>query len=179
MKPPARSGPDLASLFDEHQGRLLALTLRITGDFALAEDAFQQTFLMAHASAGSFRGEAAAGTWLYRIAAREAVRLRAGRLRRREQTNHADAGKADRDGGSNPGAGCSLEWRERTDRLLRALDELPEEQRLALVLLSARQIRAEEIGVMLGVSPGTVYTRAFRARVSLRERLGTLDADPR
>lgn len=172
MSPSRRSPLNLTSLFDEHQKRLLALALRITGDFALAEDAFQQTFLRAHAAAASFRGESSAGTWLYRITAREAVRLRARRAARREQPFDVESSLLIRGDGGRTRGESRLEWQEETARLLRSLDELPEDQRLALVLLSGQELSAEEIGVMLGVSPTTIYTRAFRARLALRERLG-------
>jgi DNA-directed RNA polymerase specialized sigma24 family protein len=64
--------PDLARLFDAEQDRLLALCLRLTNDRATAEDALQDTFLLACRHAGSFRAESTPETWLYRIAIRAA-----------------------------------------------------------------------------------------------------------
>ncbi len=168
MTRPTARPPDLAAAFADHQRRLLGLILRITGDFALAEDALQETFLAAHAAAGAFRGEAAPGTWLYRIATREALRARAKRNR------HAARDRAAADGApKRPEADPSAPtgWLEQTRGLLAALDRLPEDQRLAFVLLSARAIPADEVAAMLGVPISTVYTRAFRARVRLREIL--------
>ncbi len=163
---------DLAALFDLHQRQLLGLTLRITGDFALAEDALQETFLSAHRAAEKFRGECAPATWLFRIAAREAIRQRARRdARRARDLQYANQ---DRSSGPDrqPAADTVLSWREKAQRLLSALDRLPDDQRLALILLSVRELPAGEIARLLGVTPATVYTRAFRARQRLNELLG-------
>lgn len=178
--PDASNAPplDLAALFDAHQQRLLALTLQLTGDFALAEDALQETFLLAHAAAASFRGDAAPATWLHRIAVREALRLRAKRSRRAERTTdftETNSPSSVEPRAREAGADHQASWREETARLLAALDCLPDDQRLALVLLSAREFSAEAIAVMLDVPPATIYTRAFRARMRLRELLGSAE----
>ena len=157
---PAGPTLDLSEVFKAHQRDLLGLTLRITGNLALAEDALQETFLAAHAAAGAFRAEARPSTWLHRIATREALRARA-RAKR-----HADAARA-----APPAAEAAPAWLHETRSLLAALDQLPEDQRLALVLLSARSIPADEIATLLNVPVNTVYTRAFRARVRLRDIL--------
>lgn len=171
--PPAKPEPakpelDLAAAFKAHQRELLGLTLRLTGDLALAEDALQETFLAAHAAAHTFRNEARPSTWLYRIATREALRARA-RAKRHRHGTHGAENPPDR--GRAPAPHDRAQWLEETRSLLAALDRLPEDQRLALVLLSARAIPAEEIAALLGLPVNTVYTRAFRARVRLREIL--------
>jgi RNA polymerase sigma-70 factor (ECF subfamily) len=163
---PAEPTLNLASAFKAHQRDLLGLTLRITGNLALAEDALQETFLAAHAAAGGFRHEARPSTWLYRIATREALRVRANARRHADGARSA-ASRTNRSDTPDPGQPAA--WIEHTRALLDALDQLPEEQRLALVLLTARAIPAEEIADLLGVPANTVYTRAFRARVRLKE----------
>lgn len=166
MTPPPAPSLDLAAAFNAHRHELLGLILRITGDFALAEDALQDTFLAAHAAAAGFRGEARPSTWLYRIATREAMRVRY------KAKRHASRARAAADGQNRtPEAlpGARVEWLEATQALLTALDQLPEDQRIALVLLSVRAIPVEEIADLLGVPVNTVYTRAFRARVKLKQ----------
>ena len=78
-----------AAMFDEiflaHRTRVLALCQRLCGERALAEDALQDTFLEVYKGLARFRGEAQLGTWIYRIALRTALRLRA---------RHARAGRA-------------------------------------------------------------------------------------
>lgn len=155
---------DLAKLFDAHQRRLLGVVLRITGDLASAEDALQETFMAAVRAAPSFRHESAPETWLYRIAVREGIRARS--LARRDRERLPSAQRA-----HTPHVSDRAEWVEETEQLLRALDSIPEEQRIALVLLSVHELTADEISTMLGVSAATIYTRAFRARERLREAL--------
>lgn len=157
------SGPhhlDVEALFASHRRRVLGLALKITGNLALAEDVLQETFLCAHHGSKQFRGESSPGTWLYRIAVREALRARA-RLRRFEGARcEPPIAEPSRD---------RVEWVEQVRQVLRMLDSLPEEQRLALVLMDVRELSAEEVGSLLGVPPSTVYTRAFRARLKLKQ----------
>lgn len=169
--PPAKPELDLAAAFKAHQRDLLGLTLRITGNLALAEDALQETFLAAHTAAAGFRHDARPSTWLYRIATREALRARASAQRQAKLQADRPRRAAEHPRSDQSAPATSLAWLEETRALLAALDQLPEDQRLALVLLSARAIPAEEIAALLGVPVNTVYTRAFRARVRLKEML--------
>src|SRR3954466_2078142 len=69
-------------LYRAHSGRLFSLAVRMLGNPADAEDLLQDIFLSAHRKLDSFRGEAALGTWLYRLATNQIldhVRSRAGR----------------------------------------------------------------------------------------------------
>src|SRR3954463_13414332 len=69
-------------LYRQHSGRLFSLALRMLGNPADAEDMLQEIFLSAHRKLESFRGEAALGTWLYRLAMNQIldhVRSRAAR----------------------------------------------------------------------------------------------------
>src|SRR6478672_12133107 len=69
-------------LYRTHSGRLFSLALRMLGNPADAEDLLQEIFLSAHRKLDSYRGEAALGTWLYRLAMNQIldhVRSRAAR----------------------------------------------------------------------------------------------------
>src|SRR4026209_1826725 len=69
-------------LYRQHSGRLFSLAVRMLGNPADAEDLLQEIFLSAHRKLESFRGEAALGTWLYRLAMNQIldhVRSRAAR----------------------------------------------------------------------------------------------------
>jgi len=155
--------PDLDQLFRTERERLLALGLQLTGNPALAEDAVQEAFLLAHRFGSSFRGESAASTWLYRITIRVATKLRERAVKRRERRS-AEAATAERS--DERGA-----MRDRVIALYRAMDGLPEEQRTALAMLSLRGLPAARIAEILGVPEGTVYSRAHAARRGLRESM--------
>ncbi|MEM7755532.1 MAG: RNA polymerase sigma factor [Planctomycetota bacterium] len=153
---------DLARLFDTEQERLLALCHRLTGDRAAAEDALQDTFLLAHRHLAGFRGDAAPQTWLYRIAIRAATRRRA----------HDRATQAREQKTRPPTDGtASTSTHADTETVRRALESLPEHHRLVLTLLALRGLPAAIVGEILGVPEGTVYSRAHAARKALRTEL--------
>lgn len=163
MTPPDHA-VDLAALYRTNARSLFGLAFRITGHTSDAEDALQRAFLLAHIAKDRFRGEAGPSTWLYRIVVREACRLRADRRLRRERLGAAAALAADRQ--SQDSSARAVDADERA-LVLEALDQLPETQRMALVLLQVRELPGEVIAEMLGVPLGTVYSRAFAARKQL------------
>jgi RNA polymerase sigma-70 factor (ECF subfamily) len=157
--------PDLDQLFRAERERLLALGLQLTGHPAMAEDAVQEAFLLAHRFAGSFRGEAAASTWLYRITIRVATKLREReRAVGRREKRSVEPAKPQR-----PDEVGAL--RDRVIAMYRAMEDLPEEQRTALAMLSLRGLPAARIAEILEVPEGTVYSRAHAARRALREKM--------
>src|SRR5437762_8172568 len=60
-------------LYRAHAGRLFSVACRMLGNPADAEDLLQEIFLSAHRKLDSFRGEAALGTWLYRLATNQCL----------------------------------------------------------------------------------------------------------
>ena len=83
----AASGGERSAIFEEifrvHHDPVFGLCCRLCGNPALAEDAVQETFVEVYKGVPLFRGEASLGTWIYRVAMRTALRLRArARLRR-------------------------------------------------------------------------------------------------
>ena len=72
-----------AELVRRHHARVMGVCLSMLGDAASAEDAAQDCFLKAYRSLADFQGQAAFGTWLYRIAANRCLDLLRRRARRR------------------------------------------------------------------------------------------------
>lgn len=154
-----------AELFRRHQGqlhRLARLTSRTPED---AEDALQDAMLSAHRGAGSFRYDAAVGSWLYRIVVNACL----DRLRRLQ--SHPTAPLEDIHPVSDRTA--------QIDTALcvhRALMRLPVEQRAAVVAIDMQGYSVADTAALLGVAEGTVKSRCSRARVRLAYLLGYLDA---
>jgi RNA polymerase sigma-70 factor (ECF subfamily) len=161
--------PDLAKLFDAERHRLLALCIRLTGERTSAEDALQDTFLLAHRYASTFRSDAAPETWLYRIAIRAATHTRK-RDRAARARDAAQKRRKDTDTTSTQ--------TDEARALIRALDALPEHHRLVLTLMSLRGLPARVVAEILNVPEGTVYSRAHAARKALRGHLGRSSDDP-
>lgn len=144
--------------------RLYRLAARLTGDAHEAEDALQEGFIRAYDAVrtGRFDGRSSVETWLYRIIANAALDSVRARKRRERATPDAPAPRDD--GARKMDASVALtemaEW----------LEELPAEQRAALVLKELEGLSAARVAEVLGISEGAVEQRLVRARATLRER---------
>lgn len=158
--------PDaFGELFQRHADRLWALALRTLQRPEDAEEVLQEATLAAFRRAGSFRGEAAVGTWLYRIVLNACL----DRLRRVKARPVAFAG--DEIVAALPSRAEGPEQivlqRELSAEIERALGELGADQRAALVLVDLDGYSIDEAAVLLGCAPGTVKSRCSRGRAKL------------
>ncbi len=160
---------------------VFALCYRLLGDSEEARDASQETFLKVYRGLGSFRGEAGLKTWIYRIAINQAMnQKRWWRRRHRDETISLDItrGQGDTLGNLLPGRASSPEAQaissERERCIMRALDEIKQEYRIALILREIEELSYEEIAQTLGISIGTVKSRIARGREELRRRVRDL-----
>jgi RNA polymerase sigma-70 factor (ECF subfamily) len=152
-------------LYRQHSGRLFSLAVRMLGNQADAEDQLQEIFLSAHRKLESFRGEAALGTWLYRLAMNQLldyVRSRAARTG--QLTDGLDDASVLADAGGHRLADRAI---ERID-LERALAELPEGCRAAFLLHDVEGLEHKEVSDVLGIAEGTSKSQVHKARLRLR-----------
>jgi RNA polymerase sigma-70 factor (ECF subfamily) len=151
-------------LFHRHRRqlhRLARLTTRTPED---AEDALQDAMLSAHRGAGSFRHDAAVGSWLHRIVVNACLdRLRRAKAHRTVPLEDV-----------YPVADRSAQV-ETAIVVERALARLPIGQRAAIVAVDMQGYSVADTARLLGVPEGTVKSRCARARVRLAELLGYLD----
>jgi len=165
-----------ADLVNEHQRLVYQLSLNLLGDHNEALDLSQEVFLRVFRTIHSFRGQSALRTWIYRIVVNQA-RNRQRWWRRRHRAQQVSLDEHIRDHGDLPeqNNGGSpdrvLGRKELADRIRVALDNLPFDQRTALVLREIDGLSYEEIGFSLGIAVGTVKSRLARARESLRAQL--------
>jgi RNA polymerase sigma-70 factor (ECF subfamily) len=167
------------ALFRALREPVLALALHLTGRRADAEDALQETFLDVHRGLERFRGEARLSTWVYRIAVRAALRMRARRgdlaaTRVPEGRGAGPEGVEQGAEGDDPGGGGeeALLARLEARRVAAALDRLPAEQRAVLSLFALRGLSHLEVAEILGVPEGTVWSRLHAARQRLAAEVG-------
>ncbi|MGB3762738.1 MAG: RNA polymerase sigma factor SigM [Ornithinimicrobium sp.] len=158
-----RSGDEQAfgEIFRRHKDRMWAVALRTTRDPEVASDAVQDGFVNAFRRAESFRGDAQVSTWLYRIVVNACL----DRMRRSKPT----ADIADHDPVEPRDHHRSVEVRL---DVRAALAELPEAQRLALVLVDMHGLSIAQAAAVLEVAEGTVKSRCSRGRAALAEALG-------
>jgi RNA polymerase sigma-70 factor (ECF subfamily) len=170
--PPAEStGPvsgrigteEFARIYEEHSRAIYYLALRFLGDAERAEDVTHDVFLKAWRRMGEFRREAAWRTWLYRIAINHCRNVVSSWAARNLVTQSDDSlwAVAEHQGDSPLRA---LEMKELGERIRSALDRLPEEYRLLLLLVADERLSYEEIGELTGQTADAVRGKLHRAR---------------
>jgi RNA polymerase sigma factor (sigma-70 family) len=166
------------SLMRKYNGRLFRIARAILKDDSDAEDVLQDAYLDVYRHIQDFRGDSQVGTWLTRIVINQALmRLRKEKRRsvivpfRGVRTDEVERGEADvvDDRAESP---ASRVLRAEIRRILeRRIDELPLSFRTVFVMREVEDMSVQETAECLGISPGTVRTRLFRARGLLRESL--------
>lgn len=177
------AGSDVRARFDalmRAEGpRVYALAVRLTGNLADGQDLAADTFVRAFQGFAAYRGDAAFGTWVYRIC----VNTWKNRLRSQKRRHFWDhfsfsSRKDENDeplemdlASPEPGPDGTAEAAERRKQIESALDRLPPEDRAVLLMRDVDDKRYEEIAQALQVPLGTVKSRLARARVKLRALL--------
>jgi RNA polymerase sigma-70 factor (ECF subfamily) len=152
-------------LYRPHAGRIYALCLRLkAGDSNDATELMQDVFIRAWRGISTFRGNAAFGSWLHRLAVNTMLENARGEHRRIARVLPMD--DTSRLDGAARSSGVDL----RMD-MEEAIASLPQGARLAFVLHDVEGYQHQEIAARLGVSVGTIKAQLHRARRLLRERL--------
>jgi len=156
-------------LIEEHETIAFRTAYLITGNAADAEEAVQDAFLKAYRALGRFRRGAPFRPWLLRIVANEARNRRRSAARRERLALRAAAEV--RPGDAVPSPEAALLAGEQRERLLAAVESLPDDQRDAVACRYLLGLTEAETAAALGVRAGTVKSRLSRALVRLRKTL--------
>lgn len=152
-----------------HQDALFRVAVRVLGQRADAEDALQEALIDAWRRIGTFRGDAAFSTWMYRIVTHRCTAL----LRRHRRTvplpDDDGPGAGLVAGGGSPERAAEMDAELRA--LSRAVDRLPDDQRTCWVLRELEGLGYAEISQITGASETAVRGRIHRARAGLSERM--------
>ena len=163
-----RSGDAAAfdALFRRWSGPLLRYLDRMLRNPATAEELVQETFLRVHRARDRYAPEARFSTWLYRIATNLALNeLR--RPRRRDPHDSLDAEGSPALVAATPQSDELADARRRGVAVTRALAELPERQRAALLQSAVAGRSYAEIAKALEVTEKAVKALVHRARSNL------------
>jgi len=162
-----------AELFQQHKNRVYSVCLLMTKDATEAEDLTQEAFLQVFRTVGSFRGDSAFSTWLYRVAVNTVLM----KLRRRkmqptvslDEPVSAESPSMYRDYFGKD----DLELNGVVDRiaLRRALDELPEGCRTIFALHEVEGYQHHEIAQLLDCSIGNSKSQLHKAKQKMRDLL--------
>jgi RNA polymerase sigma-70 factor (ECF subfamily) len=158
------------TLVERHQGRVYNLCLRVLGDPDEAADASQDAFLAAIRKLHTFRGEAAFTTWMHRVTVNTCYDSL--RKKRRRPLLHVVGDEGDERPDPAPPVPDHAEGVELSVDVQRALREVPDEFRIALVLADVQDLPYERIAEILEVPVGTVKSRVFRGRAALGRAIG-------
>jgi len=147
-------------LYRAHVARIHSLASRMTSG-EHADELTQDVFVRAWEKLSTYRGEAAFGTWLYRLAVNLILGKRATMSRLRERLQNGDEMLQ------------TLPTRAETVDLAvdfeSAIERLPDGAKQVFVLHDVEGFKHKEIGAMLGVTAGTSKAQLHRARMALRE----------
>ncbi len=172
-------------LVRRHQRRALAVSYRLLGNSHDAAEVTQDAFLKAYASLRTLDDPQRFGGWLMRIVANLSLNRRRGRKRTtalpvddilgggngQSAASVADSATAT---GRADDPYQQLEGKELGRRLLEALDQLPEKQRMAIVLFTINQMPQKDIAKAMDSSVEAVKWHVFQGRKKLREILKDL-----
>lgn len=171
----SRAGDEaaFAALVQQHQQMIHALTYRMTGSMADAEDLAQDAFVRAYRQLDRFRGDSKFSTWLCRIAVNACLNWRR-REGRRDEVHERWANEAlppERSHSDESGES------EHSEKVQAALNRLPAKQRAAIVLTVYQEMNHADAARVLGCTEATISWRVFAARKKLRSWLKA-EVDP-
>jgi RNA polymerase sigma-70 factor (ECF subfamily) len=160
-------------LVERHIDRAYAIALRILGNVADAEDVVQDTMLKVWTHRGRWQhGRAKFSTWLYRVVSNRCIDLR-----RKPRTENVDAVPEVAD--AKPDASSVIERNEVNNLLEVAMQRLPEQQRLAVILSYHENMSNGEIAEVMDTTVAAVESLLKRGRQQLRELLRRHERDIR
>lgn len=170
---------EFARLVDAYSSPIYRLGLRMLGNPQDAEDVLQSTFLNALTHLSEFEGRSSLSTWLYRIAANEALML----IRKKKPEINLEHSEDPEAGGNDENLLPTqfLDWSALPEEELlsgegkkildQAIQDLPESMRIVFLLRDIEGLSIKETADGLNLTETNVKTRLLRARLFLREQL--------
>lgn len=165
------------SLVVMYKDLVFHMCFRMLGDYQEADDTAQEVFVKVYTNIKRFRFESAFSTWLYRITVNTCknklvspeFRHKNKMIRLSNPTQDSDSFIDIEDERQSPLT--ALENKERSTVIHKAIQKLPEEQKIVLVLRDIQGLSYKEIVSITGLKSGTVKSRLTRARLALRQQL--------
>ena len=160
---PKLSSKEFKRLYDSAFPVIFRVAYRITNNSEAAEDLCQESFFRLYERNMVFPNPEEAKYWLIRVVKNAALNYAKRKERERkayqrafkEDTRQVETGEA------------LLVKKETSEEIQKALEKLPENLRMVLVLKEYAEMNYKEIGKVLGISEGNVKVRVFRARERL------------
>jgi RNA polymerase sigma-70 factor (ECF subfamily) len=164
-------------IVDSSQGLVYNTALGIVQNPEDAEDVTQEVFVQLYESIKTFKGESKLSTWLYRITVSKAMdHLRKKKRKKRFAYVQSLFGANDQLVHDPPDfvhPGVSLDNKEKAKELFKAIDQLPEKQKIAFTLNRIEGLSYQEISEIMNLTVASVESLLHRARKNLRKNLET------
>ena len=158
-------------LLQSHESRIYAIALRMMGNREDAQDCAQEAMVRIYRAMGSFKGQSALATWIYRITMNTCL----DELRRRKARKVTSLDSLVDNGWSPTDTGDTPEEHglrvEKQNALNQAIQSLPDDMRAAIILRDVKGYSYDEIASILDANVGTIKSRISRGREKLREIL--------
>jgi len=155
-------------LVSRYQQAVFNTIYRYTGNSEDVQDLSQEIFIKVWRNAAKFRGKSKFSTWLYRIVVNHCLNYR-----RKNRHRHVSLDELTESGKTPESLKIQPDWEQKRNVGLvrKAVDELPERQRMAMVLAQFEDKSYKEIAEIMKVSLSSVESLIFRARSALRSKL--------
>ena len=162
-------------LVETHKNRVFNTILAIVQNLEEAEDIAQEVFMEVYQSVGKFRGESKISTWLYRIATTKALE----EIRKKKTTKRfafftslfGEGYEILHESVDFIHPGIILEQQENAKFLFKAINQLPDNQKIAYTLCNIEGLSYQEITEVMQISLSSVESLLFRAKTNLRKSL--------
>ena len=169
------SEKEFRDFIKEHQPRVYNTALNILQNAEDAEEITQDVFVEAYNKAHTFKGESQVSTWLYRITTNKCIdHIRSKKRKKRfaflTELFH-ESGEPISDASDFVHPGILAENKEKAAVLYKAIQQLPETQKVAFLMSETEGLSYGEISEILAVSVSSIESLLFRARKNLRKIL--------
>lgn len=167
---------DFRSIVEQHQDRVLNICYKFLHNREDAEDTAQEVFMEVFRSLEQFRGDARMSTWIHRIAVTKSLDL----IRKRKRKKRIGSAKRiigisetreEPAGSPRYRPDTQIEETESREILHRAIDRLPDTQKIALSLSQIEGFSYKETAAIMETSLGSVESLVFRAKKNLKKYL--------
>ncbi|OJW80946.1 MAG: RNA polymerase subunit sigma-70 [Bacteroidetes bacterium 46-16] len=163
-------------LVDTQQQRILNVALGLVQSHELAEDITQEVFIEVFRSVGKFSGQSTLSTWIYRITVNKCLdalryQKRGKRFAFITSLFRPDTGELKYESAHFDHPGVALEKKENARMLFAAIDELPENQKVAFILSQVEEVPQKDIALIMNISIKAVESLIQRAKSNLRKKL--------
>jgi RNA polymerase sigma-70 factor (ECF subfamily) len=163
----------LDELYRRHREASYGIAYRLVGSREDALDVVQESFIHVMRGIQTFRGQSSFRTWLYRIVTHAALDYRRWRALRVADSLDGDTSTEPAAASGDRSPQESAADRDLGAAIDKALSNISEKNRAALILFAIEGMSYKEVAEVLGISIGTVMSRIFNARQRLRELLAT------